>query len=229
MGNTNVNPSSNNANTPNLLGGGVSPNGHLTSLFTTLLVAQIKSQDPLQPNDPSQFVSQLAQLSQVQSMQQLVSQGQANNGSLNSLQMMALGAQVGSVVRAGVSQLQLSDQPVTLHVNLDGKSASNQLVLTNAAGATQSFDLGSLDAGDQGFVVDPKALGLPPGSYSVQVRDANQQSLAIEAEAPLAGVRLAGDGSVFAQLLGAGEVGAGAITRFEGYSATPSTPTPSSH
>ncbi|RZI59199.1 MAG: hypothetical protein EOP37_12495, partial [Rubrivivax sp.] len=42
-----------------------------SSLFTTLLVAQIKNQDPLSPQDPSQFVSQLTQLSQVESMQKL--------------------------------------------------------------------------------------------------------------------------------------------------------------
>ncbi|MFG6488976.1 flagellar hook assembly protein FlgD [Roseateles sp. BYS78W] len=206
-----------------LLGGGVSTNGDLTSLFTTLLVAQIKNQDPLQPNDPSQFVSQLAQLSQVQSMQQLVTQGKAGNSTLNGLQMMALGAQVGSVVRAGVSQLQLDGQPVTLHVNLDAKSTGIEIVFTNPYGATQSFPLGDLAAGDQGFTVDPKALGLPAGSYSVQVRNADRQSLPVEAEALLSGVRLGQDGSVFAQLAGVGEVASSAITRLEGRPATTST------
>ena len=33
-------------------------------MFTKLLVAQVRNQDPLSPNDPAAFVSQLTQLSQ---------------------------------------------------------------------------------------------------------------------------------------------------------------------
>jgi len=40
------------------------------SQFLTLLVAQLKNQDPLDPQDPTQFVSQLAQLT---SLEQLIS------------------------------------------------------------------------------------------------------------------------------------------------------------
>jgi flagellar basal-body rod modification protein FlgD len=206
----------------NILGAG----GDLTGLFTTLLVAQLKNQDPTQPSDPSVFVSQLAQLSQVQSMQQLVSQQQTGNGALNSLQMMALGAQVGSAVRATVNQLQLGSQPVTLHVDLGANSASNTLVLTSPTGGTQQFALGSLAAGDQAFNIDPAALGLAPGSYGVQVLDASQQSQPVQAEAALSGVRLGQDGSVFAQLAGVGEVASSAITALEG---RPATTTNTSH
>jgi len=210
--------------TPNAAGplnGVVSSNGgDLSSMFTTLLVAQIKNQDPLQPTDPSQFVSQLAQLSQVQSSQQLVQQGQAGNSTLNSLQMMALGAQVGSTVRAGVNQLRLGDQPVTLHVAPTSSSAGGTLVLTGADGVGHSIALGNLSPGDQAFQVDPKALGLAPGSYTVQVQDANKDALGVEAEATLTGVRLAGDGSVYAQLQGVGEVASSAITQLEGRRST---------
>ncbi len=50
----------------------ITANGDMTQLFTRLLIAQIKNQNPLEPTDPSQFVSQLTQLSQVESMQQMV-------------------------------------------------------------------------------------------------------------------------------------------------------------
>ena len=218
MSNPSVNqPGTGSAGAPNPLSGVVSANGgDLSSMFTTLLVAQIKNQDPLQPTDPSQFVSQLAELSQVQSTQQLVQQGQSGNSTLNSLQMMALGAQVGSTVRADVSQLQLSDQTVTLHVTPTGSSASNTLVLTGPDGVAHPIALGALGVGDQAFQVDPKALGLAPGSYTVQVLDASKSALTVEAESTLTGVRLAGDGSVYAQLQGVGEVASSAITGLEG-------------
>ena len=38
----------------------------VSSMFTTLLVAQIKNQDPLNPTDGTQFVSQLAQFSELE-------------------------------------------------------------------------------------------------------------------------------------------------------------------
>jgi len=201
-------------------GGLIGANGDMSSLFTTLLVAQIKHQDPLQPNDPSQFVAQLAQLSQVQSMQQMASQGRATNSALNSLQMMSLGAQVGSTVRASVNQLQLNGLAVNLHANLGSNSSSNVLQLTGADGIPHSVAVGALAAGDQALTIDPVALGLPAGTYSVQLLDASQQPVALEAEAALAGVRLAGDGSVFAQLQGVGEVSSSAITQLKGQKST---------
>ena len=39
-----------------------------TSTFLQLLVAQIKNQDPLQPTDGTQFLTQLAQFSQVEQL-----------------------------------------------------------------------------------------------------------------------------------------------------------------
>ena len=46
--------------------------GTETSLmFTKLLVAQVQNQDPLSPNDPAAFVSQLTQLSQTEALQKL--------------------------------------------------------------------------------------------------------------------------------------------------------------
>jgi flagellar basal-body rod modification protein FlgD len=69
-----------------------------SEMFTQLLIAQIKNQNPLDPADPSQFVTQLSQLSQVEALQQLVSQNSGSSAVLDSMQTIALGAQVGSTV-----------------------------------------------------------------------------------------------------------------------------------
>src|ERR1700761_8917448 len=65
-------------------------------MFTKLLVAQIQNQDPLSPTDPPQFVNQLAQLSQTESLQNLATLTSNNSSVLQSMQILALGAQVGS-------------------------------------------------------------------------------------------------------------------------------------
>jgi flagellar basal-body rod modification protein FlgD len=45
--------------------------GDLDSTFTQLLVAQLKSQDPLNPMDPTQFVSQLVGLNTLDTVTQI--------------------------------------------------------------------------------------------------------------------------------------------------------------
>ena len=74
IGTNGVDSGANASNAANSITG----NGDMTQLFTRLLIAQIKNQNPLEPTDPSQFVSQLTQLSQVESMQQLVAQTNAS-------------------------------------------------------------------------------------------------------------------------------------------------------
>ena len=93
-----------------------------SDMFTKLLVAQIRNQDPLSPTDPSQFVNQLTQLSQTESLQALASQSTTNASLLQSLQALALGAQVGS----GVSV-------ATDHVSLDGNAVDGHFTLAGAA------------------------------------------------------------------------------------------------
>ena len=58
----------------------INPNGEVSKLFTTLLVAQIRNQNPLEPQDPSEFVGQMTQLSQMEALQMLARQGSATAG-----------------------------------------------------------------------------------------------------------------------------------------------------
>ena len=63
--------------------------------FLKLLVAQMKYQDPSNPTDPTQFMSQTAQFTQVQKLEQIATQ----NASLLSLQRsMSAGVLVGHSV-----------------------------------------------------------------------------------------------------------------------------------
>jgi flagellar basal-body rod modification protein FlgD len=58
----------------------------LNNMFLKLLVAQLQHQSPLNPMDPSQFVGQLAQfseLSEVTSIYQLLQKGMTPTGSVS--------------------------------------------------------------------------------------------------------------------------------------------------
>lgn len=196
----------------------ISGNGEVSNLFTTLLVAQIRNQDPLSPTDSSEFVNQLTQMSQMETLQQLASQGSANASMLSSLQMLALGAQVGGVVQAEVSQLKLGTQAVETRFTLDSSASPATLVLTASDGTERRIDLGNRAAGSNSYTLDPAALGLTAGSYQVRLENESKQTTPLEVLSELSSVRLTGDGGAMLQLGELGEVVPAAITQFKGRS-----------
>lgn len=191
-------------------------NGAPSELFTTLLVAQIKNQNPLEPADPSQFVGQLTQLSQMEALQKLASQGEAQATMLASLQQLALGAQVGSTVSVATDSLRLAGEPVSGRFVLDGASAQTTLLLTGTDRQQRRIELGSQAAGQVDFSIDPAALGLPPGRYAVQVETAGGAAPAVEVDGVLRNVRLSPGGSAMLNIAGIGEVAASTITGLQG-------------
>ncbi|MBV8247809.1 MAG: flagellar basal body rod modification protein [Comamonas sp.] len=190
----------------------------LGQMFTKLLVAQVKYQDPLQPTDSSTFVTQLTQLSQTESLQSLSSQLSAQSSILDSLQTMQLGSQVGSTVMVSSSSLQLADAPLQAVVNLPA-SAELTLQLTAPDGKVTTVPLGARGVGDASFAVDPVALGLPAGRYDIAVKDAGGTSYPVEVAGKLQAVRMTSTGAVALQVQGLGDVLPSRITRFVGQQA----------
>lgn len=68
--------------------------------FLTLMLAQLKNQDPMKPTDPTQFLSQLAQFSQVTSTQNVEAKIGELTDSLRSTQMLNGTSLVGHEVLA---------------------------------------------------------------------------------------------------------------------------------
>lgn len=153
--------------------------------FLKLFVTQLQNQDPLNPQDGTQFIQQLAQLSQVEqayntntNLQSMLNQGGNSMAmgavSLIGRQIEALGSQVslqsGSPTSVNFSLANSADQ-VTVSV-LD---ASGQVVKTLAGGAkgagegSVTWD-GTNNAGT--------ALGTGVYSFSVTAKDANGNAVA---------------------------------------------------
>lgn len=194
-------------------------------MFTKLLVAQIKNQDPLSPTDPSQFVNQLSQLSQTESLQSLATLTSTSASLLQSMQVLAMGAQVGSDVMVNTSTVALDGEKVAGSITLANASTKTTLVLTGADGQTHNIALGTQGAGAVPFAIDPAALGLPAGTYSMHVETSTVQSpAAIDIVGKLSSVRLSAGGSIALNVAHVGEVAPGAVTGFNGRSAAaPST------
>lgn len=191
-------------------------NGDMTQLFTKLLIAQIKNQNPLEPTDPSQFVSQLTQLSQVESMQQMVSQTNASASMLESMQVMALGAQVGSNVTAVTDRVVVGDSVIPGRFTLESASSSTTVVLEDSTGQQRRIQLGTRSPGEVTFEIDPEAQGLAPGTYSIRVETATKETPAIEVQGTLQSVRISATDGAVLQVSTLGSISASAITAFNG-------------
>ena len=183
-------------------------------MFTKLLVAQIQNQDPLSPQDPTQYVNQLSQLSQTEALQNLAQTTTASASVLQSLQTLAMGGQVGSDVTVATDTVRLDGSKLSGTVQLNGLSAGTSLILTGVDGRQHEVDLGP-GSGAQSFTIDPDALGLAPGTYKIQAKPSDGTSPTIEVAARLNSVRVNGS-SVVLQVANIGEVAPSSVTGFNG-------------
>jgi flagellar basal-body rod modification protein FlgD len=211
------------SNANSTISGALGGSGGLSDMFLKLLVAQVKNQNPLEPTDPAEFVGQLTQLSQVEALQKLTDQGVGQASLLSSMQMLALGAQVGSQVTVQSDKVTLGDQPVPISFTLGSNSAQNTLVLTAADGTEKRIELGTQGKGEVRYNIDPAALGLAPGTYSMSVVAANKETPALQITGTLTSVQLAGNGAALMNVAGAGQVAPAAITAFNGRPSNPAT------
>jgi len=198
-------------------GPAVAGNGEVSQLFTTLLVAQIRNQNPLEPTDPSAFVSQLTQLSQMEALQTLTKQGSANAAMLESLQVLALGGQIGSQVTAVSEHVVIDNEPVQGHFRLANGAAEVSLVIESASGQQQRIPFGTRPAGEVPFTLDPAALGLTPGTYSIRVEAGGGTAAPpVEVLGTLRGVKLSPAEGVVLDVSHLGYIGSGSVTGFSG-------------
>ena len=116
--------------------------------FLTLLVAQMKNQDPLNPLDNAEVTSQMAQLSTVQGIENMNASLEAMAASLGANQM----AQAANLIGHGVLVPGNSIGPAEIEnvMGFELARPADQVALTiqDASGkAVRTLDLGSRDAG----------------------------------------------------------------------------------
>lgn len=215
-----------NASAANQTSVGTNPlsTGSETSLmFTKLLVAQVKNQDPLSPNDPAAFVSQLTQLSQTEALQKLSTLTSTNATVLQGMQALSLGAQIGSDLTVSAERVSIGETPARGSFTLESPSTATTLVLTGVDGVEHKVSLGMRAAGNVPFVLDPASMGLPYGDYKMRVETSTKESPPMELTGRLNSVRLGAGGAVVLNIAGVGEVSPSAISAFNGKSTVAST------
>jgi len=150
--------------------------------FLTLMLAQLKNQDPTSPVDSNQFLSQLASLSEVQGITQLNSSFSALSNSLISNQAMQASSLLGHQVLVSSSTATLGAAGATVSgaVNVPQTSSQVTLNISNSAGVlVQSINLGAQSAGLADFSWNGQAFNgsqVPAGTYTLSAQVAGVAS-----------------------------------------------------
>lgn len=140
--------------------------------FMTLMLEQLKNQDPFKPTEPTQFLSQLAQFSTVSGVQEMQDSIANLSGALRSSQVLSGTNLVGHDVLADASEVSLGETGgVNGAVELPEGVASAMVVITDASGQlVRRVPLSNLE-GEQTFLWDGTTdLGTraSPGKYKLQ-------------------------------------------------------------
>jgi len=154
--------------------------------FLTLLVTQMKNQDPLSPMDNSQLTSQLAQISTVTGIDQVNDTMKAVLGQIKALESMQAATMDGRDVLVPGSAIALGSGPAVGGYELPEAADGVTVSIRNAAGATvRELQLPRVDAGIHRFEWDGLAASgarAAEGAYTFTVR-ANAAGREIEATA----------------------------------------------
>lgn len=185
----------------------------LENNFITLMVAQIQNQDPTNPLDSGEFLSQYSAMSQVKSMENMVSLGQNNLVLLDNLQTLTASSLVGQEVKVAVSALELDGTPLNGQLELEYAAGTTTLELTDSLGRSTQIQLGQQAPGLASFSIDPAALGLAPGRYSVTASTDSGEYPKVQVAGQVSHVRVSQAGPVL-EVAGVGAVPFYDITEF---------------
>jgi flagellar basal-body rod modification protein FlgD len=161
--------------------------------FLKLLVAQLKNQDPLEPQPNTEFVAQLAQFSSLEQsmginerldMLSLQNQGMANTGVIS-----LVGKTV--TVKGSILTLDGSGSPAPVSFTLNGASETTDLVIRDQSGReVRRMELGSRAAGSINTTWDGRdntGLVQPAGAYAVSI-EAKQDGSPVSASTETSGL-----------------------------------------
>ncbi len=182
--------------------------------FMELMLAQLKNQNPLEPQDNGEFISQLAQFSSLEEMQKLSGTVDVVVGQFRSTQALQASAMVGKTVLAPSSVGILgSEGEIRGTIEVPASTGGLRLSVQNQSGElVRQIDLGSSPAGVKSFSWDGQdgnGNPLPPGPYRV-VAEASypqgSQQLSTMVSANVDSVSLGQNGAITLNLAGMGSI-----------------------
>jgi flagellar basal-body rod modification protein FlgD len=146
--------------------------------FLTLMITQLKNQDPFKPMDPAQYVGQLAQFSSVSGLADINKNITSLTDSLRGNQVLDGAALIGHTVIAEGNKVyryvpeEGEAMPTQGAVEVPTGASSVQLVVRDSAGTLVKTQAMDARAGLRGFLWDGSTDAggtAPSGSYKIEV------------------------------------------------------------
>lgn len=141
--------------------------------FLRLLTTQLQNQDPSKPMDPTQFVTDLTQMSQLEATTKMNESIITMTESFKNIQTMQAASIIGKNVQvSGEDFSHIAGQDSQIRLNLDQPLTDIKVVISDENGLVQEIEGGSADAGEK--VIDWDGLDKngnikPDGVYSLTI------------------------------------------------------------
>lgn len=140
--------------------------------FLSLLVAQLKNQDPLNPDEPTEFTAQLAQFSSLEQLFTLNESMETLVASNSSSDRFSTLNTIGKDVAYQSASIDFQGEPVELGYKLDEQAASVTVSLQLDGATVKTFNGQELSPGNHfitwdGLTEDGKPA--PQGKYTIAV------------------------------------------------------------
>ena len=150
----------------------------LQNQFLTMLVTQLKNQDPTNPMDNSQLTTQLAQINTLSGIEKLNTTLGSISGQISTSQSLQSSTLIGHGVMVNGGQILVGNGTTTpFGVELASASTGTSATIKDASGTViDTVDLGTLSAGVHTFSWDGKLTDgsvAPDGKYSVAIAASN--------------------------------------------------------
>lgn len=150
--------------------------------FLALMMEQLQNQDPFNPTDNTQFISQMAQLTSVSGISEMNSNLAALTSSMYSTQMLDASSLIGKDVLIDSNVVPLpAEGEVSGRITLPSSTSAVDLeVLAPSGEVLAKLALGPQSAGDVEFEWNGEGLNgqrLPPGNYEIRAQYMNGGSV----------------------------------------------------
>ena len=202
--------------------------------FLKLMITQMENQDPLSPQENTEFIAQLAQFTSVESLDKLNNKFSDFSNSFIANQALQASSLVGrSVTVPGDTAVLAANDVVSASVDIPSSTGDAQLSVYNSSGSlVEQISLGAQPAGEMvvrwdgthvevnGELIDWESEhegGLPPGQYSFGVSasiDGTNTQLATAMSANVNSVTVGANGTLTLNLAGVGAVSLADVKQF---------------
>lgn len=204
------------------------------SAFLELMITQLENQSPLDPQDNTQFISQLAQFSSVESLDKLNNNFASFTDNFVANQALQASTLVGRSVTVPTDQTALAvNGVISLATDVPASSGDvNVNIYTESGELIEQIPLGPLPAGSlnlrwdglssevNGKLLDWKSAhpdGRPPGNYRFEVLaqiDGEETALDTALSANVNSVTVGPNGTLSLNLAGVGSVSLADVKQF---------------